>query len=69
VKTKVDASEPQSVGAGIGPNNYADDAHLARVTTLLEENTRHTAEKAEEWRLEAEVHAKIYIDLASDDEA
>jgi hypothetical protein len=49
---KVDASELRSAGVGIGSNNYADDAHLARVTTLLEENKRHAEEKADEWRLE-----------------
>jgi hypothetical protein len=36
VKTKVDAM-PESIErhAGIGPDNYVDDAHLPRIVALL----------------------------------
>jgi hypothetical protein len=36
---------------------------------LIAENRHHAVEKAEEWRLEAEAHAKIHVDLTFDDES
>jgi hypothetical protein len=33
---------------------------------LLKENTHRPADKVEEWRQEAELQKKIYIDLNSD---
>jgi hypothetical protein len=65
VETEVNTAEPQSAGEGIGPK----DAHLTYVIALLEENTHCAMEKAEQWRLEAEWQAKIFIDLGSNDKA
>jgi hypothetical protein len=36
--------------------------HLPRIIALLEENTRRVAEKSKEWRLEAELQTKKFID-------
>jgi hypothetical protein len=47
LKMNVD-TEPESAWAWIGPENYVDDAHLARIIALLEENTCWVVEKAEE---------------------
>jgi hypothetical protein len=46
-------------GAGIGHDDYVDDAHLPRIIALLEQNTHRIAGKAKEWRHET----KIYINL------
>jgi hypothetical protein len=58
---EIDATELESTRAGIGPNDYVDDARLPRIIVLLEENTRWTAGKAEEWRHETEIYVNLNL--------
>jgi hypothetical protein len=55
---EVDVTELESTGAGIGSDDYVDDVRLPRIIVLLEDNTRWTAGKAEEWRHQAESRPK-----------
>jgi hypothetical protein len=43
------------VGARIGPKDYIDEATLPRILVLIEESTTRDAEKAAEWKREAEL--------------
>jgi hypothetical protein len=45
-------------GAGIGPDDYVDDAHLPRIIALLKEKMRWVAKKAEEWRRKAKLYSE-----------
>jgi hypothetical protein len=47
---------PQALGgARIGPEDYIDEATLPRILVLIEESTTRDAEKAAEWKREAEL--------------
>jgi hypothetical protein len=51
---------------GIDLDGYVDCCLLPRIIALLKENTHQATDKVEEWRQEAELQKKIYIDLNSD---
>jgi hypothetical protein len=55
-----------SAGAGIGLEDYVDDAALPHIISLLEENTCRATEKAEEWKREVMLQEEIYVDLDED---
>jgi hypothetical protein len=40
---------PMTGGRTIGPDDFVDEAALPHIVSLLEENSRRVAEKAEEW--------------------
>jgi hypothetical protein len=50
-------------GAGIGLEDYIDDAHLPHIIPLLEKNSHRVVDKVAEWQLEAELQEKIFYDL------